>query len=177
MTGRHAITREAALTALDTPAGRGLIAAMAFGTAFGVALPAANATEQTSDKKVAGVLSVSETETSHKVWGQGTIKKTYKDTEVMVAFLARERNDTTERLARPGNHEPFLLALETREAGRVYRKITKEHAVAKRNGDVTDNEDALSGIPLQATILPDTTIDANVADRYWDIQDSAATGS
>ena len=63
MTGRHAITREAALTALDTPAGRGLIAAMAFGTAFGVALPAANATEQTSDKKVAGVLSVSETET------------------------------------------------------------------------------------------------------------------
>ena len=26
MTGRHAITREAALTALDTPAGRGLIA-------------------------------------------------------------------------------------------------------------------------------------------------------
>ena len=63
MTGRHAITREAALNALDTPAGRGLIAAMAFGTAFGVALPAANATEQTSDKKVAGVLSVSETET------------------------------------------------------------------------------------------------------------------
>ncbi len=62
MTGRHAITREAALTALDTPAGRGLIAAMAFGTAFGVAMPAANATEQTSAKKVAGVLSVSETE-------------------------------------------------------------------------------------------------------------------
>ncbi|MFT3944478.1 MAG: C40 family peptidase [Ancrocorticia sp.] len=62
MTGRHAITREAALTALDTPAGRGLIAAMAFGTAFGVALPAANATEQTSDKKVAGILSVSQTE-------------------------------------------------------------------------------------------------------------------
>ena len=63
MTGRHAITREAALTALETPAGRGLIAAMAFGTAFGVALPAANATEQTSDKKVVGILSVSETET------------------------------------------------------------------------------------------------------------------
>lgn len=121
--------------------------------------------------------SVSETETSHKVWGQGTIKKSYKDTEVMVSFLARERNDTTERLGRPGNHEPFLLALETREGDRVYRKITKEHAVAKRNGDVTDNEDALSGIPLQATIYPDTTIDANDADRYWDIQDSAATGS
>ncbi len=63
MTGRHAITREAALTALDTPAGRGLIAAMAFGTAFGVAMPAANATEQTSDKKIAGILSVSEAET------------------------------------------------------------------------------------------------------------------
>jgi hypothetical protein len=121
--------------------------------------------------------SVSETETSHKVWGQGTIKKSYKDTEVMVSFLARERNDTTERLGRPGNHEPFLLALETREGDRVYRKITKEHAVAKRNGDVTDNEDALSGIPLQATILPDTAIDAIDADRYWDIQDSAASGS
>lgn len=121
--------------------------------------------------------SVAETETSHKVWGQGTIKKTYKDTEVMVAWLARERNDTTERLARPGNHEPFLLGLETREGDRVYRKITKEHAVARRNGDVTDNEDALSGIPLQATILPDTAIDAIDADRYWDIQDSAASGS
>ena len=58
MTGRHAITREAALTALDTPAGRGLIAAMAFGTAFGVAMPAAHATEQTPDRKIAGVLSV-----------------------------------------------------------------------------------------------------------------------
>lgn len=62
MTGRHAITREAALHAIDTPTGRGLIAAMAVGTAFGVAMPAANAAEQTSDNKAMGVLSVPETE-------------------------------------------------------------------------------------------------------------------
>lgn len=62
MTGRHAITREVALHAIDTPAGRGLIAAMAVGTAFGVAMPAANAAEQTSDNKAMGVLSVPEAE-------------------------------------------------------------------------------------------------------------------
>ncbi|MFT0849096.1 C40 family peptidase [Actinomycetaceae bacterium L2_0104] len=64
MTGRHAITREAALHAIDTPAGRGLIAAMAVGTAFGVAMPAANAAEQVSDKKAMGTLSIPEAETA-----------------------------------------------------------------------------------------------------------------
>ncbi|MGO1591567.1 MAG: C40 family peptidase [Ancrocorticia sp.] len=49
MTGRHAITRGAALNTVNTPAGRGLIAAMAVGTAFGVTLPAANAAEVTTN--------------------------------------------------------------------------------------------------------------------------------
>ena len=49
MTGRHAMTREAALNSVNTPAGRGLLAAMAVGTAFGITMPAANAAENTSD--------------------------------------------------------------------------------------------------------------------------------
>ena len=67
MTGRHAITREAALRAIDTPTGRGLIAAMAVGTDFGVAMPAASAAEQTSDNKAMGVLSVPETDVTKVV--------------------------------------------------------------------------------------------------------------
>lgn len=58
MTGRHAITREAALNSVNTPAGRGLIAAMAVGTAFGVTMPAANAAEGTTELNDAAVLTV-----------------------------------------------------------------------------------------------------------------------
>ncbi len=49
MTGRHAMTREAALNSVNTPAGRGLLAAMVVGTSFGITMPAANAAENTSD--------------------------------------------------------------------------------------------------------------------------------
>ncbi|MDO4888085.1 MAG: NlpC/P60 family protein [Actinomycetaceae bacterium] len=45
MTGRHAMNRDVALSALNSPAGRGLAAAMAVGTMFGVALPTASADE------------------------------------------------------------------------------------------------------------------------------------
>jgi len=43
MAGRHAMTRETALETLNSPAGRGLAAAMAVGTMLGVAIPTASA--------------------------------------------------------------------------------------------------------------------------------------
>ena len=43
MTGRHSLNREVALSALNSPAGRSVAAAMAVGTMLGVALPSANA--------------------------------------------------------------------------------------------------------------------------------------
>ena len=54
MTGRHAINRDVALSALNSPAGRGLAAAMAVGTMFGVALPTASADDNGSDKAFGG---------------------------------------------------------------------------------------------------------------------------
>ena len=120
---------------------------------------------------------VSETATSHMVWGQGAIKRSYKDTEVMVSFTARERNETTERLARPNNRERVLIAFEVREGTKVFRKISREYAIVSRNGSVTDNEDALTGIPLQAWIAPDTTVDASTENQYFTEQATAGYGS
>ena len=54
MPGRHAINRDVALSALNSPAGRGLAAAMAVGTMFGVALPTASADDNGSDKAFGG---------------------------------------------------------------------------------------------------------------------------
>ncbi len=56
MAGRHAKTREAALSTLNSPAGRGLAAAMAFGTALGVAIPSAAADDDTSGANTTGAL-------------------------------------------------------------------------------------------------------------------------
>ncbi|MCF2706964.1 C40 family peptidase [Arcanobacterium haemolyticum] len=46
MAGRHAMNREAALNAVNSPAGRGVAAALAVGAMFGVTMPAAHADDQ-----------------------------------------------------------------------------------------------------------------------------------
>ena len=64
MTGRHAMTREAALNSVNTPAGRGLLAAMAVGTAFGITMPAANAAENA----VGNAKSKAKSSKAEKMW-------------------------------------------------------------------------------------------------------------
>jgi hypothetical protein len=112
----------------------------------------------------------------YSVWGAGAIKQSVKVNERTVAFTAHERNETTDRLARPGK-VPVLLALETRENDRVYRRISRLPANVMRNGAITDAEETLTAIPLMAFVVPDTDIDVEVADQYFIEQDSAATGS
>ncbi|WP_182049994.1 C40 family peptidase [Changpingibacter yushuensis] len=63
MTGRHAVSREAALKAVNTPAGRGVAAAVAVGAMFGVVMPSASATDETLDNATAANLSAVENNT------------------------------------------------------------------------------------------------------------------
>lgn len=112
----------------------------------------------------------------YTAWGQGAIKESVKIAERTVAFTALERNDTVDRLARPGK-VPVLIAFETREADRVYRKISRRTATVSRNGAVTDGEEALTMFPLVAFVSPDPEVDVETDDQYFIEQDSAATGS
>ena len=63
MTGRHAINRDVALSALNSPAGRSVAAAMAVGTMLGVALPSANADEGSANADLVPVTDLSADET------------------------------------------------------------------------------------------------------------------
>ena len=63
MTGRHSLNREVALSALNSPAGRSVAAAMAVGTMLGVALPSANADEGSANADLAPVTDLSADET------------------------------------------------------------------------------------------------------------------
>jgi len=119
---------------------------------------------------------VSETSTSHRAWGYGTIKKTHKDLEVTVSFTALEDNDTVERLSRPGLHEPVFVAFETREGSTVRRRISRVAADITRNGDKVDNEAGLAQVPLIATVFPDTDIDVEDENMHF-IEQPAYGGS
>ena len=63
MTGRHSLNREVALSALNSPAGRSVAAAMAVGTMLGVALPSANADEGKTNADLAPVTDLSADDT------------------------------------------------------------------------------------------------------------------
>lgn len=119
---------------------------------------------------------VSETTTSHRAWGYGTIKKSHRDLEVTVSFTALEDNPTVERLSRPGLHEDVLIAFETREGAKVKRRISRVAADVTRNGAKVDNEAGLAMVPLVATIFPDTDIDVTSENMHF-IEQSTDDGS
>lgn len=110
---------------------------------------------------------VTETSTSHKAWGYGTIKKSHRDLEVMVSFTALEDNATVERLSRPGLHEDVWVAFETREGDKVNRRISRVPADITRNGAKVDNEAGLAMVPLVATVFPDTSIDVTDENMHF----------
>lgn len=112
----------------------------------------------------------------HTAWGAGAIKETVKVSERTVAFTALERNETTDRLARPGK-VPVLIAFETTEGDRKYRRISRRQATVSRNGAITDAEEALTMVPLIAFVSADAEVDIEAEDQYFLEQDSAATGS
>ena len=118
-----------------------------------------------------------EPRTTGRAWGAGVVKTNYKGAEVMVKFTALEDNETTERLARPNLREKVRIAFETREGGKVRRRIAREPATVRRAGDSTSNEDNLESLPLQADIFPDTAIDPADEDQFWSVQSTTDTGS
>ncbi len=136
MTGRHAITREAALHAIDTPAGRGLIAAMAVGTAFGVAMPAANAAEQTSDNKAMGVLSVPEAEDTTVASTEAVTAP--EDAEWNIEQIAVQDQSAVEVSASVSvpEPEPVVEAVETVETNSDAAAST----TASESSDVSDSD-------------------------------------
>lgn len=62
MAGRHAFDREATLSAVNTPAGRGVATAVAVGAIFGVIVPGAAADEQAPSGAKAAALDASQAE-------------------------------------------------------------------------------------------------------------------
>ena len=67
MPGRHSLTSEATLNALNSPMGRSTAAALVAGTILGVVLPSANATQDSAANALAPV-----TEVAHQGAGTGT---------------------------------------------------------------------------------------------------------
>lgn len=119
---------------------------------------------------------VNQTRTFYPAWGKGAIKDSMRVMERTVSFTALERNEPVNRLARPGK-TPCLIAFVTHEGDRTLRRISRKPATVARNGAVTDSESALTNIPLQAFIVPDTDVDPDSEDPYFIEQDTAATGS
>lgn len=104
----------------------------------------------------------------HYAWGGILVRTSRRNFKLTVSFTALEDNDTTRDLIWPGSTATSLVvprpaqvmvAFEMREGAKVKRLITANYAEVTVNGDINDNESALTNYPLVATIFPDTSTD------------------
>lgn len=110
----------------------------------------------------------SEDTADYYAWGGILVRTSRRNFKLTMTFTALEDNDTTRDLIWPGSTATALVvprpaqvmvAFEMREGDKVKRLITANYAEVTVNGDITDNETALTQYPLTATIFPNTNTD------------------
>lgn len=97
-------------------------------------------------------------------WGGVLVRRSRRNFKATVKFVALEDNDVTRELIWPGSSatsivvptpQRILIAFEAREGAKVQRLISAYQAEVEVDGDIVDNESALTKYGLIATIYPD----------------------
>ncbi len=124
MAGRHAINREAAFNAFQTPAGRGAVAAVAVGAIFGVTVPAAHADEKVSEATLLGTISAP------------TAEEAVTSTEAVTAPVDAEWNVEQVSLSNPTDSVELSVSVDlpaaTTQTTRTTQAATRENAFVPR---------------------------------------------
>jgi len=102
----------------------------------------------------------------HFAWGGVLVATTHSKFKLSKKFTVLEDNVTTRALIWPGSTSTstivpvvgdILVAFETRNGGKVRRKITSNRAQVTVDGKISDNETDMTAVSLIATIYPNTT--------------------
>lgn len=142
-------------------------------------IPAALETEFGPDWELVGLLngdngfgqSRNEDTGDHYGWGGILIRTSRRNFKLTIGFTALEYNDVTRELIWPDSPpgkivvprpKRIRIAFETREGPKVHRLISALDAEVAVNGDIVNNETALTNYPFLATIFPDASEDPAV---------------
>ena len=102
----------------------------------------------------------------HYAWGGTLVATTRSKFKLSKKFTVLEDNVTTRALIWPGSTATstivpvpvdLLVAFETRNGGKVRRKITSSRAQVDVDGGINDNETDMTAVTLVATIYPNPT--------------------
>ena len=114
----------------------------------------------------------------HYAWGSILVRTSRRNFKQTVSFTALEDNDVTRDLVWPDSPAGKLsvprpnrikIAFETTEGDKVKRLISTYEAEVTVDGEIVDNEAALTSLPLMATIFPDSS------GNLFDIQETESS--
>lgn len=109
-----------------------------------------------------------EEKNDYHAWGGVLVRTSRRNFKLTYTFTALEDNEVTRDLIWPGSPSgslvvprpaQLLVAFEKVDGDLTHRLITAKHAEVEVNGDITDNETALTSYPFLVTIYPDTSTD------------------